>query len=230
MNNHTILDIGQRLERLVEIVAQLYATDCIVAPYMDRFRELAVTEQLSDDAPNTVVTVRKAVNEINLHARFYKVPSDYYDWSLQERVAQLVAPSIRHLCKTVVFENTRCTVSDTTDFLNSRYYCVITQYVASVNTQKLMNYVRSLKQKEISRQYYNFRLAPADVSFELTGFDKNGVSPIGTSTPMPIILSKSIGQLMPPVFYLGAGDVDWKMAVAVDEFIQKTNCFVADLS
>jgi hypothetical protein len=32
------------------------------------------------------------------------------------------------------------------------------------------------------------------------------------------------------VFYLGAGDVDWKMAVTVDEFIKETNCFVADLS
>ncbi|KAI9599358.1 hypothetical protein BDF19DRAFT_418930 [Syncephalis fuscata] len=228
MSNTT--DISRRVQRLTEIVAELYATQCIQDVYMVHFKELASTEQLQNDAPDTVQTVWQAIQRLGLHARFYKVPSNYYDWTLQERVAQLVAPSIRHLCKTVVFENTRCTVLDTSDFLNSRYYCVITQYVASVNTQKLMNYVRSLKNKEISRQYYNFRLADAEMSFKLTGFDKNGVSPIGTTTLLPIIISQSICQLAPPVFYLGAGDVDWKNAMAVGEFIEKTGCFVADLS
>jgi hypothetical protein len=56
MNNNTP-DIGQRLERLTEIIAQLYATKCMITPYMDRFRELAIAEQLSNDAPETVVTV-----------------------------------------------------------------------------------------------------------------------------------------------------------------------------
>jgi prolyl-tRNA editing enzyme YbaK/EbsC (Cys-tRNA(Pro) deacylase) len=90
-----------------------------------------------------------------------------------------MAPSIQHLCKTVVFENTHCSVNDTSDPYNSRYYCVITQYVASVNTQKLMNYVRSLKDKKISKKYYKFRLAEANDSLRLTGFANNGVSPIG---------------------------------------------------
>ena len=40
---------------------------------------------------------------------------------------RLVAPSINHLCKSVIFENTRCSQDSIEDPLNSKYYCVITQ-------------------------------------------------------------------------------------------------------
>jgi hypothetical protein len=30
--------------------------------------------------------------------------------------------------------------------------------------------------------------------------------------------------------FLGAGDVNWKIAVPIEDFIQETNCLVMDLS
>ncbi|RUS25805.1 YbaK/aminoacyl-tRNA synthetase-associated domain-containing protein [Jimgerdemannia flammicorona] len=114
--------------------------------------------------------------------------------------------------------------------LNSKYYCVIVQYVASINTQKLMNYVRALNNNLISRKNYNMRLTSPENSLALTGFDYGGVSPIGMKQPVPVILSEAIVELQPPVFFLGAGHVDWKIAMPIDDFLKATKCFMADLS
>jgi len=48
--------------------------------------------------------------------------------------------------------------------------------------------------------------------------------------PIPVILSKSITEIRPSVFYMGGGHVDWKLAMPTDAFIKATNCFIADLS
>lgn len=133
------------------------------------------------------------------------------------------------MCKSVILENTRCTHNDISDPLYSRYYCVITQYVTPVNTQKLLNYCRAMKNKEISKKYYNYRLADPEVSLKLTGYKKGGVCPIGMLEPIPIIIAESILKLEPPVIYLGAGHIDWKLGIPVQTFIDSTNCFVADL-
>ncbi|RUP46082.1 YbaK/aminoacyl-tRNA synthetase-associated domain-containing protein [Jimgerdemannia flammicorona] len=143
---------------------------------------------------------------------------------------RLLAPSQAHLCKSVVFENTRCTHNEISNPLNSKYYCVIVQYVASINTQKLMNYVRALNNNLISRKNYNMRLTSPENSLALTGFDYGGVSPIGMKQPVPVILSEAIVELQPPVFFLGAGHVDWKIAMPIDDFLKATKCFMADLS
>lgn len=60
---------------------------------------------------------------------FYKVPPDYYDRDLEYRRACLEAPSIEHLCKTIVFENTKAhpSVDGCKNPSNSKYYCVIVQ-------------------------------------------------------------------------------------------------------
>ncbi|CAG8535915.1 31534_t:CDS:2 [Racocetra persica] len=143
---------------------------------------------------------------------------------------RLVAPSIDHLCKSVIFENTRCIHDNIDDPLNSKYYCVIDQYIGSINTQKLMNFVRGLKNKSISKKNYNFRVADAEKSIELTGFENNGVSPIGMNQKLPIIIAKSITELKPAVFYFGAGHVNWKLALPAKNFIDATRCLIADLA
>ncbi|KAG0181193.1 hypothetical protein DFQ29_009064 [Apophysomyces sp. BC1021] len=47
--------------------------------------------------------------------------------------------------------------------------------------------------------------------------------------PVPVILAESITKLEPPVIYLGAGHIDWKLGVPVQAFIDATKCMVADL-
>jgi prolyl-tRNA editing enzyme YbaK/EbsC (Cys-tRNA(Pro) deacylase) len=74
------------------------------------------------------------------------------------------------------------------------------------------------------------RLAPEEKSFELTGYKSGGVTPIGLSNPkLPIILSKSITQLNPPLLYLGSGHRDWKVAFPINEFLQATKIFICDI-
>ncbi|CAG8630756.1 2843_t:CDS:2, partial [Gigaspora margarita] len=55
------------------------------------------------------------------------------------------------------------------------------------------------------------------------------MSPIGMNQKLPIIVAKSITELKPPVFYLGAGHVDWKLALPIKNFIDVTGCLIADL-
>jgi hypothetical protein len=60
--------------------------------------------------------------------RFVRVPTHYYDLTLQER-AVLLSGNVPQLCKSIVFENTVCDHNDVKDITNSRYYCVIIQYL-----------------------------------------------------------------------------------------------------
>ncbi|KAJ3416177.1 hypothetical protein HDV05_002822 [Chytridiales sp. JEL 0842] len=106
----------------------------------------------------------------------------------------------------------------------------VKRYTGKLNTQRLMNYVRDLSNKSVSKKNYNMRIAPEDDSLNLTGFEKGGVTPLGMKTAnIPIILHESITKLRPPVLYLGAGHVDWKVAMPVQDFVRATGCFVADL-
>jgi hypothetical protein len=50
------------------------------------------------------------------------------------------------------------------DPLNSKYYCVITQYIATINTAKMVDNVRELTNNAISKKKYNFRLTSPEVT------------------------------------------------------------------
>jgi hypothetical protein len=51
------------------------------------------------------------------------------------------------------------------DLRNSRYYCVITQYIAPINTAKMIDKVRELTDNSISKKKYNFRLTSPEVCY-----------------------------------------------------------------
>lgn len=138
--------------------------------------------------------------------RFFSVESDYYNWTLEERMLRLKSPSIHHLCKSLIFINNKhkLTNDNELDPTNSKYYCVITQYSEKLSTQKLLNGIRSLRNPQLPKTKFNPRIAPEDKSFELTGFINNAVSPIGMKeAALPIIISEAITKLDPPLFYLG---------------------------
>lgn len=60
--------------------------------------------------------------------RFFTVPSNYYDWSLDQR-ASCLGGSPEQLCKSIIFENTVCEHDTWSDKTDSKYYLVIVQYV-----------------------------------------------------------------------------------------------------
>ena len=81
----------------------------------------------------------------------------------------------------------------------------------------------------LSRKLFNMRLCPADVSQQLTGFEHNAVTPVGTQTLLPIIMSDRIPQLQPDWFWLGAGQTDLKLGVSAASFVRAYKSTVADI-
>ncbi|KAG0204674.1 hypothetical protein BGX28_003462 [Mortierella sp. GBA30] len=140
----------------------------------------------------------------------------------------MACPSTFHLCKSLVFENTRWKQDETKSQDEDRYWCVIVQYEGSVNITKLEKAVR--ERTGSSRKGMHLRIAPAEKSLELTGFVNNGVSPVGMKTNLPILVSSAIAELSPPVLYLGAGHVDWKIALPVQGLVEKWDATVIDFS
>ncbi len=121
--------------------------------------------------------MRSMCARMALHsARLCAVPSHYYSLTLQERAALVSAPSVNHMCKTVVFENTKATVADCEDAFHSRFYAVIVQYTSEVSTSKFENFAFNLAQENgraVSKRRFHWRLASPDDSLRLTGYVNN---------------------------------------------------------
>lgn len=92
----------------------------------------------------------------------------------------------RQLCKTIVFENLACTREDCADPRNSKYYCVIVQYEAKLDTEKLRAFVHSLNDNKVPKKRFNFQLASAETSDRLTGYTHNAVTPYGMFENIPV--------------------------------------------
>ncbi|KAF9286544.1 hypothetical protein BGZ88_009031 [Linnemannia elongata] len=160
--------------------------------------------------------------------RFFHVASDYYSWPYSQRARVMGCPSTFHLCKTLTFENTKFKQDESKPIDEDRYWTVIVQYEGAVNITKLEKAVR--EKTGASRKATHMRIAPAEKSFELTGFKEGGVCPVGMRTDLPILVSKELADLSPKIFYLGAGHLDWKIAVPFDGFVENWNTRVVDFS
>ncbi|KAG0375819.1 hypothetical protein BGX24_008613 [Mortierella sp. AD032] len=160
--------------------------------------------------------------------RFFHVASDYYDWPYAQRARVMGCPSTFHLCKTLIFENTKFKQDPSKPIDEDRYWCVIVQYEGSVNITKLEKAAR--EKTGATRKATHLRIAPSEKSLELTGFATGGVCAVGMKTDLPILISKELAELSPPIFYLGAGHLDWKVAVPFEDFVEKWNARVTDFS
>jgi prolyl-tRNA editing enzyme YbaK/EbsC (Cys-tRNA(Pro) deacylase) len=96
----------------------------------------------------------------------------------------------------------------------------------------MTRFVSRLNKGKLSNNNFNFRLADEKEQEKLTGFGHNAVVPIGMANKqIPVILSDKISKLAPyKFFWMGAGEVDWKLEVNTQEFIDITNAFVADIT
>ncbi|KAF9573909.1 hypothetical protein EC968_007737 [Mortierella alpina] len=169
-----------------------------------------------------------AQSRLPSQCRFFHVSSDYYDWPFEQRARVMACPSTFHLCKSLVFENTKWKQNAAKAVDEDRYWCVLVQYEGSVNITKLEKAVR--ERTGDSRKGMHLRIAPAEKTLELTGHTTNGVSPVGMTTDIPILISKGIADLSPAILYLGAGHVDWKIALPVQGLVDKWNATVIDFS
>eukprot|EP01105_Mastigella_eilhardi_P012737 TRINITY_DN2909_c0_g1_i1.p1 TRINITY_DN2909_c0_g1~~TRINITY_DN2909_c0_g1_i1.p1 ORF type:complete len:135 (-),score=43.00 TRINITY_DN2909_c0_g1_i1:60-464(-) len=132
------------------------------------------------------------------------------------------------MCKTLVLENTACTNSGCEDPNNSRFYCVVIQYIAQLQTHKVFKFVRSLM-SNAKKDNYHFRMAYEQDAIRLTGYEHNAICPIGTTVPVPVIVALDIAKLPGDWMWLGGGQVDLKLGCSVSEFIHATHAFVTDI-
>jgi prolyl-tRNA editing enzyme YbaK/EbsC (Cys-tRNA(Pro) deacylase) len=205
---------------------------------MDITTQLQLIEKRIDDLTqldNSQGTVQRVKNDLRNKKiytyRIYKVPENYYNETLEYR-ANLLKCNINQLCKTIVVENIACSHNNITDICDSRYYCIIIQYIHKLNGEKLKDFIHNLKPKNlrISKKKINFQLTSEDKSADMTGFTHNAVSPFGLMHNIPVILCLSCSQLSPPYIWLGAGEVDLKLGVPLSDFVRGTNALIADIS
>lgn len=163
---------------------------------------------------------------------FKKVPSDYYERSLEFRRDILNAPSIHHLCKSIVLVNTQAneSVTDCSDRNNSKYYVVVVQYSARFSADTVKNFLYTLNNGKIPKKRFNLRLAPEEESLKLTGFKHNGVTCIGMNTDIPVILDEAIAKLNPDFFWLGGGEIYLKLGIRTSQFIDFVKPFIVPCS
>lgn len=162
-----------------------------------------------------------------------RVPPDYYSRSLAQRAVLLGAPTA-HLCKTIVFEQgapstpsassaAPLVVGDATAPLaRQRYVAVIVQYSARIALDRLQRVLG----------WSSLAMAPLPAADALTGFGHNGMTPLGSRTPLPLVLARAIAELPPPAaIWLGGGDVDVKLRVFVPQLLSRRAAVtVADVS
>jgi prolyl-tRNA editing enzyme YbaK/EbsC (Cys-tRNA(Pro) deacylase) len=188
----------------------------------------------SDDGSKSTANLDRLTNELCQRGitryRFVRAPSDYYDRPLEYRQEILGAKSTHHLCKSIVMENTR--VEDGVPDI-AKYWMVVVQYTARLHADKLRMFVHAHHGDRLSKSKINMRLCAEDVSSQLTGFERNAVSPVGCKTALPIIISHRIAALgdddqESDLFWLGAGEVDLKIGMHVKDFIASFSPFVVD--
>lgn len=61
----------------------------------------------------------------------------------------------------------------------------------------------------LAKKKFNFQFAPESVSYELSGFEHNAITPFGMRRNIPVIICSRLlsPNLSAPVIYLGGGKV-----------------------
>lgn len=170
--------IQEELENLQQTVENLekQRTEILKSTQEQKAKRQNYTIQYSDEDTPIVRRVREECARLSLYsARFAKVPANYYDLSLEERRKLLDAPTIHHLCKSMIMENTACRHNDLNPE-NSKYYCVIVQYTQKIDTMQMMKFIREYAEKKtgkkIGKKQFNFRCAKREVGEALTGYER----------------------------------------------------------
>eukprot|EP01135_Chromosphaera_perkinsii_P009924 Nk52_evm17s1967 gene=Nk52_evmTU17s1967 len=223
-------NIVDRCKHLQKLVAKIYESSpgqSLAGPVLvNNFKtkeSCTIPLKKEGEIPKDVIRVRDAYKASGEHGLccLQQVEGDYYEWGLERRAAVLGAPSVNHLCKTIIMENTKFDEADPVFNGASRYYMIVIQYTARLRTPNLEAYVCS-QCENIPSKKIGFQMCNEEKAFEMTGFGKNAICPIGSIEQLPIIVDKRISELSPPIFWMGGGDVDWKLLVEFQDFMKRT--------
>ena len=154
--------------------------------------------------------------------KFWRVRGDYYDQELAWRRDVLGAATTAQLCKAMIMENTKLvdlTAEAAAAQGRVKYACVVLQYDGpKLNKEKMTDLVRGMEGKAaVGKKQYNMRMVSEEANLTLSGFEHNAVTPVGMAQRMPIIVSAPLAAF--EEMWLGAGEVDLKLKVNVQQFV-----------
>lgn len=160
--------------------------------------------------------------------KFQIVSDKFYEHEVEHRAKHILrAPSVGHLCKSLIMKNKKCIHKGCSNRLNSQYYLVLFPYDQKLKQQKLKKYVKNLSEESVSNKFYKFSLASSEETLALTGFEYNCVSPIGVGD-IPLIISHHITGI--DHMWIGSGSLNVKLCIQTKEFFSKYKHFVADIT
>lgn len=164
---------------------------------------------------------------------------DYYNLSYQERIELLQGHSIQQLCKTLLMVNKKYTIhNELTHIQHPQYVLCIIQYISRLHNDKLCKFIYNNISQQAScirrSKEYNMRLASEQDNNRLTGYVNNALTPFDINdNTLHIIIDHKIIQQCKQYdnnMYLGGGHVDVKLMLNIDEFIDKCNIHVGDIT
>ena len=149
----------------------------------------------------------------------FQVTKDYYTLKLRERAGILCSP-VHALCKTLVFLNPHGTMlgNPTASLSQQRYLAVILQYSAKLNVGALE---KALGVSGISL---------AEDGVEVTGFEHNGVTPFGSLTPLPIVVSRGVVDCGAQAIWLGGGEENVKARVFLAPLLRQSHVKILSIT
>ena len=174
---------------------------------------------------------RHQVEALGLYSAHWKwVPEPYYTWELPQRAKVLGARSTSLLCKSLLLENKACEEVNSNKMDNPRFFMVMIQYEAELDTKKLTTSIRKMRPVEsrLEVNKFDLQVASPEDNDRITGYAFNSVTPFGMKKPVPIYLSADI--VPHGFFWMGGGHVHLKLGMSVADFQQLPMVKVLDLS
>ena len=104
-------------------------------------------------------------------------------------------------------------------------------FIAKINTLLLRKFIQEMRppDKRLSKKSFHFQLASPEVSYQLSGFEYNAVTPFGFSGPnLPTIVCSRCLAVCPSLLFLGGGEVDMKIAIPTSTLVQ-SRCAIVGL-
>lgn len=100
------------------------------------------------------------------------------------------------------------------------------QYISKIKAESVSKWARKLNDNQLGKKNFHFRLAPEDVTYQLTGYRHNALTPfLMNQKNIPLIISSKIVD-NDGFFWLGGGHVDLKLRISVEELIKKYTDYV----
>ncbi|KAM1352589.1 hypothetical protein ACFX14_032231 [Malus domestica] len=187
-----------KLERIqTQIIERISKLELSTSASLQQFTATPIptsTQNAAVSANEARLSAILLANDVKNFA-YKRVPSDYYDWSLDARRDALGAASIHHLCKSIILvvvrpclHSPQSSVVDCSDSNNSKYYVVVFQYTARFNAEAVKNFLYSLNEGKIAKKKFNCQFLSGSVHIFLAILGFSGRTVLEMDLCMKVIV------------------------------------------